>query len=119
MRPLAVPKRLQGSKGYRRSPNQEKELAKRFTGHRTQASGSRDEKGDVRKIGVMRVEAKTTQAKSFRITSEMLDKIEDASLPAGEVPAVIVEFIDDNGKPIREVAVVPSYVLDMVIQEPQ
>lgn len=81
-------------------------------------SGSGAEKGDVKKYnGVFRVEAKTTTKASFRLTKEMVDKITDAALPHGELPAIIVEFIDQRGRPLREVAVVPTEVLDAVLAD--
>ena len=103
------------SAAHRRAPHQERELAKRSGGKLTPASGSKTQKGDVSKAyGILRIEAKTTSKKSFSVTREMVRKIEDASLPNGEVPAIVVEFIDENGKPLMEVAVVPTYILPML-----
>lgn len=101
------------SAAHKRSAKQEKELAKRGGGSRVPGSGSSYQKGDVKKFGgIYRVEAKTTSKKSFSITASMIEKITDAALPNGELPAIIVEFIDpDSGKPIHEVAVVPTYAL--------
>lgn len=83
-------------------------------GRRTAGSGSKMEKGDVRIPGVMRIEAKTTKHKSFSVTLEMIEKIEDAALPATEIPAIVVEFNDGNGRKLKEVAIVPTYALEMV-----
>lgn len=100
------------SLAHRRAPKQERELAKRSGGRLTPASGSKTQKGDISKAyGVIRIEAKTTMKKSFSVTKEMVRKIEQASLPNGEVPAIVVEFLDENGKPEMEVAVVPTYLL--------
>jgi hypothetical protein len=41
----------------------------------------------------------------------MVEQIEAAALATGELPAILIEFNDGAGKPIKEVAVVPSYVL--------
>lgn len=110
---MKSPKRQQfKSPSHARSPVQEAELARRANGHVTRGSGSGNEKGDVRVRGVCRIEAKTTKHKSFSVTQEILDKIEDAACAHGEVPAVIIEFIDEQGNPLREVAVVPTWVLD-------
>lgn len=102
------------SKGYKRSLKQEEELAARGRTRRVVASGAGPEKGDVKKYaGVWRIEAKTTSRKSFSVTRDMISKIEDAALPHGEMPAIVIEFLDKNGKPECEVCVVPSYALDM------
>lgn len=97
---------------HKRAPHQERELAKRFGGRTTPGSGSKHEKGDVRVRDCMRIEAKTTLKKSFRVTMEMIEKIEAAALPCDEIPAMVIEFIDEHGKPLKEVAVVPTYVLE-------
>lgn len=85
-----------------------------MAGRRTAGSGSKMEKGDVRIRGVMRIEAKTTKHKSFSVTLEMIEKIEDAALPATEIPAIVIEFNDGKGRKLKEVAVVPTYALEMV-----
>lgn len=103
-----------GHPSYRRSRKQEKELAVRLGGRRTAASGSKDEKGDVRLRRVVRLEAKTTQNKSFSVTLEMVGQIEDAALAANELPIIAIEFTNGRGKKIKEVAVVPMYVLDLI-----
>lgn len=103
-----------GNASYRRSRKQERELAGRLGGRTTVASGSKDEKGDARLKGVIRLEAKTTKNKSFSVTLEMVRQIEDAAVLSGEMPVIVVEFNDGRGKKIKEVAVVPTYVLDML-----
>lgn len=103
-----------GNPSYRRSRKQEKEIAGKLGAKRTIASGSKDEKGDVRLRGVMRIEAKTTKNKSFSVTLEMVRQIEDAALGADELPIIAIEFNDGRGNKIKEVAVVPMYVLDLI-----
>lgn len=101
------------SNAYRRSPKQEKELAKRGKGKLVPGSGSSYQKGDVKKFnGILRIEAKTTERKSFSVTREMIHKVENAALPNDELPAIVIEFLDENGEPEHEVAVVPMYVLE-------
>ena len=97
---------------HKRSPKQEKSLALRLGGTRTPASGSLDVKGDVRVQGKVRIEAKTTKNKSFSVTLEMVRKIEEAALSSGEMPVIVVEFIDAEGRQIAELAVCPTYVLE-------
>ena len=102
-----------GPPAYRRSKYQERELARRSGGRLVSGSGSGIEKGDIAKYhGVFRVEAKTTSKNSFRVTRDMLRIIEDTALPHGELPAIIVEFVDERGRPVSEVAVVPTSVLE-------
>lgn len=100
---------------HKRSPKQEKVLAKRLGGKVTPGSGNKEIKGDVRVKGVLRVEAKTTQHKSFSITLAMCDKIETAAMMHNELPAIIVEFINGSGKPMKELAVIPVWALEELI----
>lgn len=83
----------------------------------TKGSGNGNEKGDVRVKGLARIEAKTTKNKSFSVTRDMLSKIEEAAVTSGELPAFVVEFVDERGRPQGEVAVVPTWVLDILTQE--
>ena len=100
------------TKSHKRAPKQEKEVAKRIGGRGTSASGAKHEKGDVRLKGVARIECKTTKNKSFSVTLDMIDKLEMEACLAGELPVLIIEFNDGNGKKLKEVAVCPTYVLD-------
>lgn len=103
------------SPAYWRSKKQEKELAGNLGGHRISGSGSGKRKGDVRKTGVIRIEAKSTQKKSFSVTREMVEKIVNASVGSDEIPAIVVEFLDGQGNPEESVAVVPIWVLEEII----
>ena len=100
------------SASHDRARKQEEELARRVGGRTTPASGALSEKGDVRLKKVARIEAKTTKNKSFSVTLDMLDKIENAALPCDELPILVVEFNDGHGRKLKEVAIVPTYVLD-------
>lgn len=100
------------TKSHKRAPKQETELAARLKGRRVPGSGSKDVKGDVRVTGVARVECKTTKNKSFSVTLEMIEKLEDAATLTGEMPYFLIEFNDGNGRKIKEVVVCPAYVLD-------
>lgn len=113
---LAVPKRLRGVKGvaHERAPRQERETAKRLGGLTIKGSGSGDTKGDLRVKRVIRVEAKCTTQKSFSVTRDMVDKIENAGLAAGELPAIEIEFLDPKGRVMQRVAVVPWWALDLL-----
>lgn len=106
----------QQSKGYRRSSKQERELAKRIGGRTTPMSGAGRTKGDVMIPNVVRIEAKTTQAGSFRVTREMIDKIAAASLASDEIPVIVVELLDTVGKPTHEIALVPTKQLEFLLE---
>lgn len=102
------------SPAHVRSKHQEEGIAKRLGGRATLASGALSEKGDVRVRRAVRVEAKTTTKKSFSVNLDMLRKIENAALTSDEFPAMEIEFLRKDGKPIGAVAVVPVYVLEMM-----
>jgi hypothetical protein len=107
------------SKAYWRAPKQEKEIAKRFNGFQISGSGSKHRKGDVTVTGVARLETKTTKDASFSLSKTMLDKIKYAGLASGEIPAIIIEFLDKQGNPEMEVAVIPVDLLRLLIHDAQ
>jgi len=102
-----VEKDARKSQGYLRSPKQERQLAKRTKGTTTSNSGAGKTKGDVRVKGIARIEAKCTQNKSFSVTRDMIEKITNAATFNDEIPAIVIEFLDRDGKPDSEVAVIP------------
>lgn len=99
-----------------RAKKQERETAARLRGRLTPASGAKDEKGDVRVRGIVRVECKTTKHKSFSVTLDMAQKIEEAALSGAEIPVLLIEFNDNAGKSLGELAVIPSYLLEELCQ---
>lgn len=111
LRRLAAENANANGKSHKRSKRQEREIAKRIGGNLVPRSGAGDIKGDCRLKGVLRVEAKTTGNRSFSVTLDMIDKIEEAATSAGEMPVIIIEF-HNNGRKMKEVAVCPTYVLD-------
>jgi len=109
---------LKQSKGFWQSPKKEKNLAKRVGGRTTSASGSKGEKGDVRKVGIARLEHKITERKSFSVTREMVEKIVNASIACEEIAAIVVEFIDGvTGKSEGELAIIPIDDLIRLLQD--
>ena len=112
---LPKPKRLSQSPAYHRSRKQEEAVATKYGGRRVPGSGSGDMKGDDRIDDIARIECKTTQAKSYRVTLEDLAKIESAAISAGEVPIMEIEFLDARGKPIRSIGVMPTWALEKLI----
>lgn len=103
------------NRSQRRAKKQEKQLAQRFKGSQIPGSGSSYQKGDVRVKGITRVEAKTTKHKSFSVTRDMIEKISDAGALHNEVPVMVVEFINEQGTPQDEVAVMPMWALELLI----
>ncbi len=118
-RELATPKRLKGIKGiaHNRSPKQEAERAAQLGGKTTKGSGNGFEKGDVRFKDVVRLEQKTTTAKSFRVTRDMLDKIETEAVSCGEMPVFEIEFLSEKGQVEGKLYVVPDYVLQELVDK--
>lgn len=106
------------SKGFWQSPGKEKKLALRVGGRTTNASGSKTEKGDVRKVGIARIEHKITERKSFSVTREMVKKVVNASAACEEIAAIVVEFIDGvTGKSEGELAIIPIEDLIRLLQD--
>ena len=100
------------SNSHKHSPEQEAKWARELEGKVTPGSGSGNVKGDVRVKGLVRLENKTTDKKSFSLTREIIEKIEHAALNNNEIPFIQIDFIDPiNGQLIHELAVVPTYVL--------
>lgn len=112
---LRKPQRLKRfqTPSHARAPEQERETAEAIGARLVKASGSGNEKGDSRIAGAVRVENKTTQAKSFSVTTKMVKKLEDAAMPAGEIPVLEVEL--DNGGERVSVVVMPRYALEMLV----
>lgn len=109
-----IPKKKNKTFSHKRSKQQEKQLAKLIGGRLVKGSGSGQEKGDVRKQGIVRIEAKTTKHESFRVTVEMLDKIEAAAISADEIPVVEIEFNFNGRRRSRSVCVVSSDYLHRI-----
>lgn len=111
-------KKAEQSKGYRQSKAKEKKLAIRVGGRTTAASGSKREKGDVRIVGVARLEHKITQRKSFSVTREMIEKVVNAGVACEEVAAIVIEFINpDTGKSEGEMACIPMNDLIRLLKD--
>mgnify|MGYP003627942925 CR=1 FL=1 len=113
---LKTPKRLERDKrspAHKRAPRQEAEVAKRTGSKLTAGSGNQTTKGDCRKRGVVRIECKTTSAKSFSVTMDTINKLETAAAISNELPILVIEFLK-GGKPWRSVCVTTEELLDRV-----
>jgi Holliday junction resolvase len=95
---------------YQISQKQELDLAKLLEGHTIARSGAGIQKGDVRKPGVVRVEAKVTRRRSFSVTKDILNKLALAC-SAGEQPVLAVRFIQGD-QVVREVFVVDAPIVE-------
>lgn len=80
-------------KKRRRSIRQEEEIAERQGGRRVRGSGAvAGHKGDVRDPGTYRLEAKYTQAKSYRVAHEDLVKVR-GECTGMEIPMFEIHFV--------------------------
>lgn len=114
--PLRIAKHKKQSLSHFHSREQERSHLNRNGAKLVPRSGAGDIKGDVRVKGKLRLECKTTNKDSFRVTREMIQKIEDAALGSAELPVIEVEFVDQWGKPQSKVCVVPAWVIDLICQ---
>ena len=88
------PKKGVSRKVRKASDREERKLAEDLGGRRQAGSGAMPwAKGDVRVRGKFRVEHKMTEAKSYRIEREVLDKIR-IEAEGSEVPALVIMFSD-------------------------
>lgn len=99
----------------RRAPQQEAEAAKRLGGRRVRGSGCGNEKGDVRLETILRQECKSTEKDSFRVTRDMLRKLDNATAGTTELPVLEIEFINHAGAPEGKVCVMPSWALETLL----
>ena len=83
-----------GSK-KKRWQKQEKEVAEKIKGRRTKGSGAGWTKGDVRSDKFI-VEAKSTKHKSFRITIDLIEKLEADAFGSDKIPIFAIEL--ENGR---------------------
>lgn len=108
----ALPKRLQGNTpSHARSRVQEKETAQRVGGNVTRRSGAGLVKGDVCVKNIARIENKTTKNKSFSVTTDLIDKLENAVAGSNEIPFFQIEL---NGGTHKFVVLPNSYLEDLI-----
>lgn len=69
-------------------------------------SGAGTKKGDGQIKGLARIEVKGTTKASFSVTKGQLGKNDYAALSAGEIPVMIVQFLDALGNVEDEQAVI-------------
>jgi len=100
----------------RHAVRQEERVAKDIGGKLIKGSGCGTTRGDSRKDKIIRIENKATTKKSFRLTTEIVEKIENAALAAGEIPAIQIEFINLKGTIEHSICIVPTYILNFLIE---
>ena len=105
---MSIPRR---NEPLERSRKQERATAERFGGRVQKASGAAYQKADVRAYGLVRVEAKATKHASFRVTEEMVRKLEADCFGADEVPVVEVGLSSGACR----VYVVPAAAMELLL----
>ncbi len=87
---------------------QERKIAEDIGGRTQPGSGNQSHaKGDVRKKGAFRIEAKWTKSSQFTITREILGKI-NGECSHGEKPMVQLDFLDRaSSRPLESWVIIP------------
>jgi len=80
----------------------EKRTAKRLSGNTQPGSGCRDHsKGDI-KLGAFLLENKSTVSESLSVKLAWLKKIADEAVAINREPALSIQFVDSQGRPVPE-----------------
>ena len=117
---MGIPKRFGSNPdkpAFRAWKAQEKYVAEAIGGRQTSRSGAGDEKGDARKERVVTIEAKTTGNRSFSVTLDMLEKLENSACNRGEMPVIHIQFVDSAGRKIKDAVIMPGYALSLISKE--
>jgi hypothetical protein len=111
---MTVRKNKRGrSDSQKRSQDQEKRAAKRYSMRKQPGSGSRDgAKGDLRDVGKRRAELKETIKKSFSLKLDVLEKIEREAT-GSEDPLLEIEF--QGVFPHKRYVVLPDHAYESMI----
>ena len=96
-----------------RSDRQEKHTARKFRGRQTLNSGALDDKGDVKVDNVLRIEDKTTNARSYVLHLDDLLRL-SAQTYGDEVPILKVCF-EDNLR--QQFAIIPAHWLEYLLEQ--
>jgi hypothetical protein len=102
----------------RLSMGQELDIAESLNARVQKGSGALPwAKGDVLKSGVFRVEAKYTEAKSYSVKLEDLEKIQ-GECQGAEFPVFVIDF-KQQGKTRERVALIPFNILETLLNGPK
>ena len=93
----------------KRWQKQEQEVADKLKGKKTKQSGAGYTKGDVQ-TDLLFIECKKTTAKSFRVTEQLMNKLDKDSFGTHKIPCICVEL--GNG---RMVYVLPDYAFETFV----
>ena len=95
--------RRKGLKKARRiSQKQECSIAEEYSGHTQPGSGNQPgAKGDIRKKGALRMEAKFTTASSFSLKLEELYKIQGEAVPP-ELPVFVIDYLESGTRRMKD-----------------
>lgn len=108
-----------GSAAHAVSAAQEQRIGRRMGGKVVPRSGAGVKKGDIQVKGIARLEVKGTTHKSFSVTKDLLAKTDMAALSAGEVPVIVVQFMDIKGNIQDEQAIMRLSDLETMVEELQ
>lgn len=116
---IRMPKRLGGkteNANQRKGRAHEAQSVKLHGGRAVRGSGAGREKGDVRRVGVARIECKTTKNRSFSVTRELIEKVEASiSIGSSEIPFMEIRVDDQSADP-KTCYVFPSWAGPMIVE---
>ena len=114
---LSVPKNKGGTtESHRYAREQEKAAADLIGGRVTPGSGNGYQKGDARRRKLVRVECKCTSHISFRVTREMMDKLQEGVFGSGEVPVLQVDMLDVDGDRHDRFYVISEWAMEDLLE---
>lgn len=97
-----APRKKALKKAKKTSLRQERDIAEEFGGRTQPGSGNQaGAKGDVRKRGELRIEAKYTEADSYRLVLDDLYKIAGEAAH-GELPVFVIDFLSPGIRRLRD-----------------
>ncbi len=117
MSSLSIPRSKGGStSAHRYSGRQEKAAADLIGGRTTPGSGNGYQKGDARRRRLVRIECKCTSHASFRVTREIMDKLQEGVFGSGEVPILQVDMLDFDGEKNDRFYVLSEWAMEDLLE---
>ena len=92
-------------------------IANRLGMRLTAGSGNKIDKGDMTN-DTFRLESKATKARSLKLELAWLQKINEQAVSRAQVPALAVQFVDDNSQPVHAGSwvAVPEHVFHSLLE---